>query len=110
MAGLSSAVISPVGETLAATTNYTDHVTATINLDCCVVHLDYNRERLASMKSKYGRQVKIKDPGFLGAVLVSSETPELSVRQIIGEFRIEPLDDYWARALRHRRENTEPAA
>lgn len=102
IAGPPSAIISPIGEVLASSTNYFDFVTATVNLDCCVAHLDENRERLRAVKRKYGPKVKITDPGYLGPVLISSETDELSARQMAEEFEIELLDDYFARSLAHR--------
>ena len=42
VAGQESAIISPIGETLASTTNYFDYITAAVNLDCKVAHLDEN--------------------------------------------------------------------
>jgi hypothetical protein len=46
--------------------------------------------------------VTIKDPGFLGSVLITSEHETVSVDDMIAEFEIELLDDYMARALAHR--------
>ena len=110
IAGDQSAVISPLGETLATTTNYFDHVTTTVNLDCQLVHLDYNWGKLSAMKAKYGSRVKMTDPGHLGPVLISSETDEFTVKDMVAEFEFELLDDYMARALAHRHDpkNMEP--
>jgi len=94
-----SAIISPVGEIIAASTNYFDFVTATVNLDCAVIHLDYNWDRLKAAKKKYGTKFKMFDPGHLGAVLISSETEEFTVKDIIREFSIETLDEYMERSL-----------
>ena len=102
IAGPPSAIISPIGQTLASTTNYFDFVTATVNLDCCVAHLDENGERLRAMKRKYGPKVRITDPGHLGAVLISSETDERTVREVVDEFEVELLDHYFERCLAHR--------
>ena len=99
-------ILSPLGETVAASTNYFNYVTTRINLDCRLAHLDYNWDRLRAMRAKYGPRVKVTDPGYLGSVLISSETDELSVEDLIAEFQLELLDDYVARALdgqaRHR--------
>jgi len=62
-AGRPSAIISPTGEILAKTTYYFDHVTATVNLDCGLFHIDYNRPKLDAAKAKYGRKLTIHDPG-----------------------------------------------
>lgn len=102
--GRPSAILSPTGETLATTTNYTHYATATVNLDCALAHLDFNAGKLVELKAKYGRGVKISDPGHLGSVLVSSETEEATVGQMFEEFGLERLDDYFARCLAHRDE------
>lgn len=103
-------IISPDGRTLAKSTNYFSHVTSTINLDCKLVHLDYNWEKLDAMRAKYGRKVKVIDPGQLGSVLISSESEDFSINDLIKEFDIELLDQYMERALAHHRNpaNIEP--
>jgi hypothetical protein len=100
--GLRSSIISPTGEEIAHTTNYTDYVTAIVNLDCRLFHLDYNWEKLDAVKAKYGSKIIISDPGYLGSVLVSSETEEFTIDDLIKEFSLDVLDDYIARALKHR--------
>ncbi len=100
--GLPSAIISPIGQVIATSTNYFDFATATINLDCAVAHLDENWERFRRLKAKYGPEVRITDPGYLGPVLLSSETPDATIRQMVEEFGIELLADYFARSLAHR--------
>jgi hypothetical protein len=88
-----------LGQVITSSTNYSDFAVAAVNLDCALVHLDYNQERLTKLKAKYGPKVKITDPGLLGAVLVSSEDGSISVGEMIKEFEIELLDDYLARSL-----------
>ena len=104
-----SSIISPLGEIIDSSTNYTDFVTATVNLDCVVVHLDYNYEKLKALKSKYGCKVKIADPGHLGSVLISSETAECTAKDFLREFEMESLDEYfdWALKMHHLPENRE---
>jgi predicted amidohydrolase len=102
VAGLPCQIRNPLGEVVAANTNYFDYAVADVNLDCRLAHLDYNWSRLRALKSKYGPKVKITDPGFLGCVLITSEDEETTVDKMIGEFKIELLDDYMARALAHR--------
>ena len=100
--GSPSRIISPVGEALASSTNYFDFVTHRVNLDCKVVHLDCNGGRLRAMKEKYGPAVSMFDPGYLGAVLISSDTDEATMDELAAEFEIELLDDYMARSIAHR--------
>jgi hypothetical protein len=77
-------------------------VVADVNLDCRLAHLDYNWGRLRDLKNKYGPKVTVRDPGFLGSVLIASEDDKIPVDDMIAEFKIELLDDYMARALAHR--------
>ena len=97
--GLRSGIISPTGEMLTSTTVYQDYVSAEVNLDCCLVHLDYNREKLKALKARYGRRVSITDPDLIGSVLITSETVEKTVTEMVREFEIELLDDYLNRCL-----------
>lgn len=100
--GLPSAILAPTGDILATTTNYFSHVTATVNLDCAIIHLDHNWGRIRAMLDKYGPKVKMHDPGLLGAVLISSETSEFTIADLVQEFEFELLDDYFQRSLDHR--------
>ncbi|MDF2721281.1 MAG: carbon-nitrogen hydrolase family protein [Paenibacillus sp.] len=102
IAGLPCSVISPLGETVAESTNYYPYVTHTINLDSAVMHIDENGKHFNAIKQKYGSKVRIHDPGLLGSVLLSSETDEFSVQSVIDDFKLELLDNYFDRALTHR--------
>jgi predicted amidohydrolase len=97
-----SQIRNPLGEIIASNTNYFDYTVETVNLDCALVHLDENWDRLRAMNAKYGAKVKITDPGLLGCVLVASEHDKISIEEMIDEFEIERLDDYFARSLDHR--------
>jgi len=89
-----STVLSPIGELLAASTNYFNYVTQAVNLDCAVIHLDNHFYKLNQMRNKYGKKVKVVDPGNLGAVLISSESDEFTVQNLMEEFQFTPIDDY----------------
>ncbi len=93
-----SSLYSPVGQLLASSTNYFNHVTARVNLDCAVVHLDFHWEKLRALKEHYGPDVVVSDPGQLGAVLVSSESSIVSVSDMLRKFQIETLDEYLGRS------------
>jgi predicted amidohydrolase len=97
-----SQIRNPLGQVIASNTNYFDYAVATVNLDCALVHLDENWGRLRAMNAKYGPKVKITDPGRLGSVLIASEHETVSIEEMIDEFEIERLDDYFARSLAHR--------
>jgi hypothetical protein len=102
VAGLPSGLMTPLGQVVATSTNYFNFAVGTLNLDCCVAHLDFNWEKLTALKLKYGAGVKIFDPGLLAPVLISSETRERTAREMVEEFEIEQLDDYMERSMAHR--------
>lgn len=107
---LPSHIISPVGHVIASNTNYYSFVSARVNLDCQVAHLDYNREpnRLPALREKYGREVTVFDPGYLGSVLITSESRSRTAAQMTAEFGIELLDDFFSRSRNCRGEHLEP--
>lgn len=100
--GLESTILNPCGEIIAASANYTDSVSATVNLDYKLCHLDENRERFAAAKAKYKSALDIHIPSYIGVALLTCNHPDLSVNDIISEFGIETLDEYFARSLAHR--------
>lgn len=94
---------NPLGEVLAASTNYFNYTVARVNLDARLVHLDENWEKLEALKARYVHAVSIDDPGRVGAVLVTSHHDTLSADAMLDEFGIERLDAYFdrSRAARH---------
>ena len=94
---------NPMGDVIATSTNYFNFIIANINLDYCVAHLDYNWGRLTAMKEKYGPAVTILDPGKVGAVLITSEHESISALEMVKEFEIELLDDYFERSRNFRK-------
>lgn len=97
-----SEIRNPLGEVVASTTNYFNYAVATVNLDRKLVHLDYNWEKLVALKKKYGKDVIITDPGKLGVVMITSENDKISADDMIKEFNIELVDDYFNRSRHHR--------
>jgi predicted amidohydrolase len=100
-----SEIRNPLGEVIASTTNYFSHIVANINLDSRLIHLDKNGEKLTKLKEKYNDEVTVKDPGRLGSVLITSESKKVTADQMIKEFNIEKLDDYFDRSRVIRLEN-----
>lgn len=105
VAGVSGNLINPLGVEVACSTNYFSRITASMNLDFQVVHLDYNWEKLEKVKRKYGRRVSVFEPGKLGSVLLTSEMEDISSSEIIREFEIETWDKYYKRALAFHHQN-----
>lgn len=97
-----SEIRNPMGDVIASNTNYFDYAVARINLDCKLVHLDYNWSKLTALKQKYGTSVTISDPGKLASVLITSNSSTVTAQEMVKEFEIEILDDYLNRAREFR--------
>lgn len=93
-------ILNPLGYKVASSTNYHPFATAAVNTDYEVVHLDNNRVKLLQARKKYGAKINVFDPGHLGSVLITSETPEITAAQVVEEFQIERLDDYFQRVIK----------
>ncbi len=102
VAGNQCTIINPLGDLVARSTNYYPFITADINLDYKVAHIAYNEAKFAAAKQKYGSKVRIYDPGHVGAVLLTSESDDITAHDLVQEFAIELWDDYYARSLAHR--------
>lgn len=91
-----SEIRNPFGEVISTSTNYHQYTTCRINLDRCMAHLDNNREKLAAMKEKYRTDVSVYDPGKVGSVLIQSRSEGKTALEMVKEFGITLLDDYFA--------------
>ena len=98
IANLPSEIRNPFGEVVASSTNYFHFTVTMVNLDYRLAHLDYNWAKLRALKKKYGEEVTIYDPGKVGAVMITSEYDDISAEEMIQEFDIELLDDYFERS------------
>jgi predicted amidohydrolase len=97
-----SEIRNPLGDVVASSTNYYNYAVATVNLDRKLAHLDHNWEKLAALKKKYGKEVIVTDPGRLGVVMITSEKDGVSADDMIKEFNIELVDEYFNRSRQHR--------
>ena len=102
IAGPQNNIINPLGDTVAHSTNYYPWISHSVNLDYQVVHLDENWGKLQKLREKYGPKVNVYDPGYVGAVLVSSEHESVTSEDMIKEFDIELWDHYYDRSMQHR--------
>ncbi len=107
VAGQDARVISPVGHVIKQSTNYYHHVTTTINLDYAVCYLDENWEKFRKAKEKYGDQIQIFDPGKTGAILLTSNSPNFTIQEVLKEFEIECMTDYFNRNRKDKESRTE---
>lgn len=97
-----SRILNPLGQTVSTSTNYYPFVTGKINLDYALVHIDRNEPKYFAAKEKYGDKLIVHDPGHIGAVMMSYEGDDRTVWDIIREFDILPLDDYFSECRVHR--------
>src|SRR5699024_6490316 len=93
---------SPVGEVVASSTNYNAEVTARINLDYAVLHLDENHLRFPDVKRAYGPKVRIHDPGQVGFVLLTAESDDVTMAEVMAECGLVTMDDYFGRSIAER--------
>ena len=94
-----ASIINPVGTTVAESNNYYKYLSATINLDCKVAHLDHNMDKFAAMKRKYGALIDMDTPYGLGCTLLTCNAADMTIDDVIAEFGIELWDDYYARSM-----------
>ena len=100
-----SEIRDPFGMVVATSTNHNNYAVATVNLDRQMVHLDFNVEKISALRRKYGDKVVYTDPGLLGVAMISSEHETISAADMIREFNIELLDDYFDRSRQDRVKN-----
>jgi predicted amidohydrolase len=98
-------IVDPFGREVAVTNCYTVFPRARINLDRVMIHLDYNREKFAMIERKYPGKVKIDVPANIGSALLTSECEEFSAMDIVREFDLMLLDDYFAESIRRNAAN-----
>ena len=100
-----SEIRNPLGEVVAENSNSQKYAVATVNLDRQLVHNDFNAEKLKALKSKYGDKVILNNPGKLGVQMITSEHEQISAADMVKEFEIELLDEYFERARQDRLRN-----
>jgi len=96
--GENSVIIDPLGRKLAESSMYGKIIFSRINLDSKIVHIDYNIEKVANLKKKYREYVKIEVASPEAVYFLSSFHPEKSIEEMIEEFEIETLDEYFLRS------------
>jgi hypothetical protein len=79
-------VFDPLGYSMVKSTNYHYSIVTTLNLDYKICHLDGNREKFAAAKRKYGSEVTIHDNGYIGTIILRSESPDRTAEDIVKEF------------------------
>lgn len=93
-------IMDPYGRLLAVNDCYHPIARATVNLDRAIVHLDYNRTKFPDIERKYRGEVIIDVPPDIGTAIIYSQTKSRTAMDVVREFGLELLDDYFARSAR----------
>ena len=100
-------MIDPLGNEICRRSVYSDSLIATLDLDYVVVHLDYNEEKFASAKAKYGEKLIIDPVGDTGQVIITYKGSDTTARAIVKEFEIPDIFEYLQWGADYRAENIE---
>lgn len=90
-------ILDPLGTPLSITDYYNRIAGAEVNLDRVIVHLDFNREKFDAIEHKYGNDVRIHIPPNIGPAIIYSYSKTRSAADIVREFGLELIDDYFSR-------------
>jgi beta-ureidopropionase len=77
---------------------YQRWVSATIDLDNPLFHLDYQYEKVEQVRKAYAKDVFIKVYEEEGWWRVFPQRPDLDILDIIKQFELEPVETYFARS------------
>jgi len=102
--GEMSAIVNPLGRILEESYEYNRTISRQVNLDCRVLHLDFNSEKLEAVKKAYGTRVEFEVASPEGIFLLASNDALRTSEDIIKEFGLETRSTYFKRAERIRRD------
>ncbi len=94
-----SRIIDPLGQIIRTASYFTPCATATINLDYCVLHLDYHKVKFEAIRKHYGDEVIIDIPPAIGRAILYSQSSERSAKDIVKEYELTPARDYFQRTF-----------
>jgi len=70
--------------------------TADINFDTAVFHFDRNQQKIQAILRRYGSDVRIEFDQDNSRFALESRSANLTVKQMIEEFALQPIDEYFA--------------
>jgi predicted amidohydrolase len=94
-------IVDQSGKALGEAT-YEAVICRRINLDRRVLHMDYNWGKMDAMLAKYGRDISFDYFTREARYAIASEREGLTVDDLIREFELETLPEYWRRATSRR--------
>ena len=101
--GENSVILNPLGQVLKESFHYSPIITAHVNLDAEVFHIDYNHTVMPKVMQKYGPAVEVNSISPEAVYMLTSHHPEVTVKQLIDEFGLETRTAYWERSNAVRR-------
>lgn len=96
--GDGSSIVDPLGRVLVKSSAYMPVISRVVNLDFELLHIDYNNEKWDELRNKYGPGIEIDVATPEAIFTLYSNRKDVTVKDIIREFKLETLDDYFARA------------
>jgi predicted amidohydrolase len=90
-------VIDCTGATVGRTSDLLPCTTTVLNLNRRVVHMDGNLGKIEKLIARYAGDVVLEDLRLEATCVLTSLKPGLEVDDLIREFEIEPLADYFDR-------------
>lgn len=99
-------IIDPGGKLLQLAT-YEALITQRVNLNKRQLHMDYNWQKMDEMLAKYGPDLTFEYYTPEARYVIGYEKEDRDVDEIVREFGLEQITDYFARARRVRKEKLE---
>jgi predicted amidohydrolase len=97
-----SAVVDPLGRVLKWSSVYEPILVKEVNLDGVVCHIDENERKWPAIREKYGAAVELDVATDEARFRLISHHPTLTAWDVVEEFGLEPLPDYFGRSDRGR--------
>jgi len=96
--GDGSSIVDPLGRVLVKSSSYMPIISRVVNLDFELLHIDYNNEKWDEMHEKYGPGIEIDVATPEAIFALYSNRKDVTVKDIIREFKLETRDEYFGRA------------
>ena len=87
-------VVDITGEILASTSRWSRVAVCDLNLDRELFHTDLQMDKIAQIQARYGSAVSVRTYTEEHLILMESQTPERSVRDLMDEYGLVRYADY----------------
>jgi len=97
--GCRGAILDPLGRVLCESSEYSSILSKRVNMDFKVLHLDYNHEKFGRLKKAYRSKVAIDVSRPEAIAVLSSESEDVTVDQLMRDFSLESRYRYLVRSM-----------